>query len=352
MLSAEGIIAAVTCFAVVSVARHVAQLIGLGAQPGGRHIHLEVVPVVGGLGIAAGFFLATAVLPQPSLTGVALACAAGVFMLGCADDWWSLRASHKLWAQCVLAGLAAAYGGLALPSLGQWLPGLNATVPALAIPIAVLGIVALMNAVNMADGMDGMAGTLGASSFLFLAWAAWLGGARPDEIALPLIAFAALAAFLLFNARWFGRSRAAVFMGDAGSLFIGFLLAALAIHYSQVARVLPPAVAFWICSVPLFDGLVVILRRRLRGAKAMTPDCDHLHHLLLRRGHSVNGVVAIEAGLSIALASAALLAWRSGVSHWVLIALIPCAFAGWWGWTGRLQQLGKPVESGRPVGAL
>jgi UDP-GlcNAc:undecaprenyl-phosphate/decaprenyl-phosphate GlcNAc-1-phosphate transferase len=336
MTPVELMLPAATCAAVVAACRPHASALGLVAKSGVRHRHDGIVPVVGGIGIVVGILATWAFLSGSTISAVAMACAVGVAVMGLLDDRAEVPASRKLLAQCVLAGIAAMFGGLALPSLGQWLPGLVATVPALAIPMAVIGIVAVMNAMNMADGVDGLAGTIAAGAFLWLAVAASLGGAGIYEVGLSLSAVAALVAFLGFNARWFGRARAAVFMGDAGSLFIGFLLAAVAIHYSQVLRAVPPAVAFWICAVPLLDGLVVIVRRRLAGSRAMAPDCSHLHHRLLRRGHSVNTVVALEGGMSFAFGGIAVAAWRAGLPHWIMIVAIPFAAAAWWAWTGWL----------------
>ena len=115
--------------------------------------------------------------------------------------------------------------------------------------------------------------------------------------------------FLLFNIRLPGRSRASIFLGDAGSMFLGFALTWFAISLSQgPERVIKPAAALWFIMVPVMDAVAMMLRRIVKGRSPFSPDREHLHHIFLLAGYSVNQTVAImaalgTAGVAIGLAS-------------------------------------------------
>jgi UDP-GlcNAc:undecaprenyl-phosphate GlcNAc-1-phosphate transferase len=304
--------------------RRFAVRLGLLDHPGGRKQHERATPVVGGLAMAVALFVTWALLPAvaPPLFWV------GAFLLfvllGAIDDRLHLGASPKFLFQAFVAALAVAGSGISLTGLGEVVPGWVVHLGWLALPFTVFAIVSVMNAVNMSDGVDGLAGTLMVVALLALALAAGLAGQLHLSL-LALVPCTALVAFLLFNLRGPSGRPARIFMGDAGSLGMGFLVAAVAVKTASPEHGgVPPAVVMWVCFVPLADGLTVILTRLSRRSGATTPGRDHLHHLLLDRGFSPRQVVFAEAGGGLLLALAALAGWRLGLPDWVFV----CAFAG------------------------
>jgi UDP-GlcNAc:undecaprenyl-phosphate GlcNAc-1-phosphate transferase len=165
----------------------------------------------------------------------------------------------------------------------------------------------------MADGMDGLAGSLVGVSYIALATAAAIGG-RSAETTQLLILIGAVGGFLLFNIRLFGRQQAAVFMGDAGSMFLGFMLAYYLIVLAQgPERAMNPVVALWIFGLPLIDTVSTMTRRVIKGKSPFQPDNEHLHHIFTRAGFSVNQTLIIIVSGHALLCGAGLIAYYAGV---------------------------------------
>jgi UDP-GlcNAc:undecaprenyl-phosphate GlcNAc-1-phosphate transferase len=191
---------------------------------------------------------------------------------------------------------------------------------------------------------------------LVLGGVAWLSG-NAHVIELAAVLGACLMAFLIFNLRGWSGQPARIFMGDAGSLGLGFLIAIIALKLCSLPPAqggAPPAVVIWACFVPLADGLSVIAARLLRGQGATAPGRDHLHHLLLARGMNPAQVVAIEAGGGLGLAVLAIAAWQLGAPEWLLVlgfvTLLALFYAGVSSQWSRLRRAhGQAVdESGLP----
>jgi UDP-GlcNAc:undecaprenyl-phosphate/decaprenyl-phosphate GlcNAc-1-phosphate transferase len=316
-----------------------AHLLRLVDHPGHRRIHLHATPRVGGLGISAGVLCCWALIAgaMPSLP--VRISALLVLLIGLVDDVIELRPAQKLAAQLLIAAALAMGAGMALPYLGEVLPGYQLNLPWLGVPLAMLAYASLMNAINMKDGMDGLAGSVATVSFAGLGIAATLGG-QPDSAWMAFGPAAAIVGFVTVNARLFGRNHALAFMGDSGSMLVGFLLASVAIVYTQVMGVVPPIVALWICALPLMDGLIVIVRRRLMGGRSTRAGCDHLHHLLLAKGMSVNAVVATEATAASVLAGTGIIGWQGGVPDWFLVLAFVATLIAYAIWTRRAWRLG------------
>jgi UDP-GlcNAc:undecaprenyl-phosphate GlcNAc-1-phosphate transferase len=196
----------------------------------------------------------------------------------------------------------------------------------------------------MFDGIDGLAGSLAWVMLAFFAYFAWL---TPDPSALKLLLVLAggVTGFLLFNLphRWRGRQR--VFMGDTGALVLGFVIAWFSIALSQApeGRV-PPVVMLWVVGVVLFDVFTVTVRRVLRRRDPASPDRAHLHHLLLRRGHSPRRALALIVGANAALGLAGTILWRAGASEslmFVLFMLLGIAYVALFLYPARVLRMAR-----------
>jgi UDP-GlcNAc:undecaprenyl-phosphate/decaprenyl-phosphate GlcNAc-1-phosphate transferase len=275
----------------------IAARIGLVDMPTRRKTHVRPRPLVGGIGMAMALAVSCiAFVPLSHLRGFY----AGFILLviiGFLDDFKELRYGGKFIAQ-ILAVLSIIYfSGLQLNTFGDLLSLGSIDFGLLAVPMTIFCIVGVINALNMVDGLDGLAGGISFVAFLAFSALARLNG--QVEITLLALAFSgATLAFLYYN-----RVPARLFMGDAGSLSIGFALGFFAIAITQKENsVVAPVTALLILAVPICDTIRVMIARLIRGKSPFVADNKHLHHLLIRLGFNRKRTVGIIVALSAFLA--------------------------------------------------
>jgi UDP-GlcNAc:undecaprenyl-phosphate GlcNAc-1-phosphate transferase len=282
---------------VTPAVRRLALAVGAVDQPHSRKVHRSVTPRLGGLGVVAGVFSACVVaLPLLASTGwpdAARGITGALFLgvsgiavtaLGVYDDFRGARARTKLTVQIAVALLLYA-GGFRLDRVDVLL-GSPLELGPLSLPLTVLWIVGMSNAVNLIDGLDGLAtGIALAASAAVFSMASASGDTLVMLVALALIG--SLLGFLVYNAH-----PASVFMGDSGSLFLGATLAALSIRHVDGAAV-PFGAIVIVFGIPIVDTLGAIARRALHGTPAFSADRDHLHHRLLGAGLSQRRAVLV-----------------------------------------------------------
>lgn len=353
-----GIMLAIISFALtiaaILVLLSLAPRLGLLDLPDHRKHHDGAIPNVGGLALyvvlMALFITGTA---SSDATTPLLIAATIITLIGAIDDRNSINPYWRLLVQIIVA-LIVVYGAdLRLEHLGSiTLSGERIYLGPFDSTVTVIGIVGVINAVNFIDGLDGLAGglTLIATVGLWVLFAA-TGGTAPDLI--PLLA-GGLAAFMLFNARWFGRKKAALFLGDAGSTLLGLLMAWLMIDHTQGENsLISPVVALWLLAIPLIDILVIIVRRVTMGRSPFHPDREHIHHALKGITNSDKSAVAIIHVSAIATASIGVLGqlyhWPKNIMFYLFIALFLVtlyAIRNYWHVVNLLKQmeLNQPVD--------
>lgn len=325
---------------------------GLVDHPGGRKRHGDSVPLTGGLAIAVGAG-ATLLLSADAMAVYRVLFVAVLLLavIGVLDDLGEVSPRTKLGVQVLAAVLMCSWGNHFLTSLGDIVGRGPIELANWAIPLTIFATVAVINGINMFDGIDGLAGSLAWLMLAFFAYFAWL---TPDPSALKLLLVLAggVTGFLLFNLphRWRGRQR--VFMGDTGALVLGFVIAWFSIALSQApeGRV-PPVVMLWVVGVVLFDVFTVTVRRVLRRRDPAAPDRAHLHHLLLRRGHSPRRALALIVGANAALGLAGTILWRAGASEplmFVLFMLLGIAYVALFLYPARVLRLARRRGGDRP----
>ena len=291
------------------------------------------IPRSGGLAVVAATLLALLVLalgfePARALLRDGLGrmapvlwAAAGLLFLGVADDRHRLMARPKLTVEIALAAALFLWGGVRATTL--WLPtGIVELGPVVGLVVTVVWIVGVTNAFNLLDGMDGAAG--GAAVFALLAMFVTSVTLRQPLVALVTVALGgATLGFLPYN---FAPAR--IYLGDAGSLVLGFMLATLAIEGSQkgtaVVALAIPLVAF---GLPVLDTGVAIVRRAVRGAPIFTGDQGHVHHRLLDLGLSKAQSAIVVYVISAAFAFASMLFINPNVRGMaVVLAMVGVAF--------------------------
>jgi UDP-GlcNAc:undecaprenyl-phosphate GlcNAc-1-phosphate transferase len=289
---------------------------GLVDHPGGRKRHGDSVPLTGGLAIAIGagvtLLLSADALAHYRVLFVALLLLA---VIGVLDDLGEVSPRSKLGVQVFAAVLMCSWGNHFLTSLGDIVGRGPIELANWAIPLTIFATVAVTNGMNMFDGLDGLAGGLVLVMLGFFAFFAWQAP-DPNALKFLVVLMGAVVGFLLFNAPHALRGRRRVFMGDTGALVLGFVIAWFTIELSQRASGgVPPVLMLWVVGVVLFDVFTVTVRRVLRRRDPAAPDRAHLHHLLLRRGHSPRRAAAAIVGANFALGLVGTLAWRFGASE-------------------------------------
>lgn len=281
-----------------------AQKVGAIDKPKARGMHKESLPRMGGIAIVLGFMLSILLfmpfmpdLNKKQCFGILLG-ALIIVILGMIDDIYNLRARLKFIVQIVAASVAIAFGVkinfIFWPFASQ--------LEFLSIPVTLLWIVGLTNAVNLIDGLDGLAAGISAIASICLMILCIMTGSS-----LSVFFTVALAGSCLgFLPRNF--NPAEVIMGDTGSTFLGYILAVTSITgvfkgYAALAIV----VATLAIGLPIFDTTFAILRRIWNKKPIMQADRGHLHHRLIDKGYSPKRAVIIMYGISIILASIAII---------------------------------------------
>lgn len=326
-----GIVAAsafLICAALIAGLRPLAHRIGLVDRPNARKAHLGDIPLIGGLGIVGSFVLAGLLFGAVPAPSVGFLAAGLVLALGgLLDDFYDLPAFVKLAFQIAGISLMCFLGGTVVYSLGVLIPGLSPIELGLfAVPFTLIGAVGLINAVNLSDGLDGLAGLQMIVAFTALAFLADRGGAVAlDEL---LVLIGCVGGFLFFNARVLGRKKASVFMGDTGTMFLGFAYVWFAIRLSSGGdAVMSPVTALWLLAVPILDTVTMIIRRISRGRSPFEADKEHLHHVFLMAGFTVGETVMIFTGMAVATASIGIAGDVLGVSDATMLAAFVAAAA-------------------------
>jgi UDP-GlcNAc:undecaprenyl-phosphate GlcNAc-1-phosphate transferase len=284
--------------------------------------------MIGGLAIFTGILASTSLGSRyPHL--LPLMTASGILvMVGFLDDRHDIRKRVRIVAQLMAAFIMVYWADMRIDTLGNLFGSGPILLGNLAVPFTFLATLGVINAVNMMDGADGLAGGLSLVSFVFLAVIAALGG-RIEEMQILSVFIFCIAAFMLYNYRIPGRRQARVFMGDAGSTFLGFAICWFFISLSQGdGAVMAPVMAAWLLAVPLLDIFAVMIRRAASGRSPLSADREHIHHVLQRQGFPIAQVVNRLIFMAFLAATAATFL------HWTLPAPERVLFFGFIVWIG------------------
>lgn len=313
------------CFAATPIVKSFALRVGaLDVPKDGRRMHTQPIPRLGGLAIFLGFILSVVLFAEvrTEVQGILLGSVV-IVIVGVIDDFMPLPALVKFVFQ-IIAALIAVYHGVVVnivtnPNL--WSAADFLPLGYLSVPVTVLWIVAITNSVNLIDGLDGLAAGVSAiSSFTMLIIAIVISDINVAVIMAALAG--ACIGFLPYN-----RNPAKIFMGDTGSLLLGFVLATVSIiglfkFYAIISFVVP----FLVVGLPLFDTAFAFLRRLLSGRNPMSPDRGHFHHRLIDMGFSQKQAVAVAYAISGILGLSAVVITTNGeIRAFILITAVLAA---------------------------
>lgn len=292
-------IVAISCLLLIRILSRFADRLHLLDEPNHRKQHHGHIPMVGGIAIflstALGIFLFN--LPQHGFASF-LPAALLLLIIGVIDDVKELSVRYRLLAQILCTLIVTLFSHEAkLVNLGNLFFSGPIHLAWLSQPITILGIVLIINAMNMLDGLDGLLGCLALMIIGFLIPIAFLLQQQYDFQLLSTLGVAILI-FLFFNFPFKNRP-ARVFLGDAGSTFLGFVLPWISVHLSQVGYPqFSPVVFLWIFAVPIFDIVNTMLRRMALLNSPFKADRKHLHHILLSLTHNKVMTIALMCTLA------------------------------------------------------
>lgn len=313
-------------------------------HPVGRKDHASPTPVVGGMAVAFGstiVAMAFGLLYGGTPGMISFIAGAGLLIVvGLLDDLYDIHWPWRIAAQ-VAAALIMSFGaGVKVAYIGDVFGIPVDGLGWLSVPFTVLITVALINAINMCDGADGLAGSLVLAALLMLAAAALYSG--NDLLFQRLLTFvAALAVFLAYNLRTPWQKRARVFLGNAGSMFLGFVIAWVTLRLTQNPEhpVTPVLVPFFLVP-PIVDAVALVVRRMCHGKSPFSADRNHLHHFMLDAGFSPTQVAALLTAFSL---SSGLLAALSQRFDWIsisaLIVLYTLGTIAWFAYSYRRERV-------------
>ncbi len=304
----------------------------LGDKGGGRKIHKKYIPTLGGIAIIISFILSMLIwAPNFKLSidlrknefiygGISVLI---LFITGVRDDIIPIRSYIKLLAQILVAFIVVVFGKLYFTNLDGFL-GIGEMPILISQALSMLIIIAIVNAYNLIDGIDGLAATITIISALFFGvW--FLLGNNLVMFAISFGLIGALIGFLHFNL-----PPAKIFMGDTGSMFLGFIIAILAIRFIDFNNSIPesfiklknaPVVAMTVMLIPLADVGRVFMDRMLAKKSPFAADKTHIHHLLLKLGFNHIMVVTLLAFLAYTFIFVSL-AFNTNYSIPVFIVLV------------------------------
>lgn len=297
-------VALVVTLATVPLASKIAWRLGAVDYPSRRRVNTKPTPRMGGIAVAIGLLAALAALavavlvtgqsPIPSASasvGVnylgVVACVFGMFLVGAIDDVRQLTALNKFFWQIVVAAAATCFG-VVVGAIANPLDGSFVSLGWLAYPITVIYLVSFANIINLIDGVDGLAGGITAICGTTLFAVSVMAG-RLEAALLAAALVGAVLGFLRWNFH-----PAKIFMGDSGSLTMGFCLGVVSLmgttYQTGLTMLIVPMI---MVGVPILDTFAAIVRRSRVGVSVGTPDKGHIHHRLLQRGFGQRALVAI-----------------------------------------------------------
>ncbi|WP_400162287.1 glycosyltransferase family 4 protein [Brevibacillus sp. TJ4] len=313
----------IVAFLATPYVKKLAIKVGAVDAPDQRKVHTRIMPRLGGLAIYLGylvaFFLFVPFADKPETLGIFIGSSI-VMIVGMLDDKYQLSPKWKLLGQLVAALIVVIPFGLKigvvnLPYEGSidfgsgWLLWL-------AVPITIFWIVGVTNAVNLIDGLDGLSAGVSAIATATMAVMAILMG----DYNVALYCFVLLGAIIGFL--YFNFHPARLFMGDTGSLFLGFNLAALSIMGFKEALFVSFIIPIVVLGVPLWDTFFAIVRRIINKKPISSPDKGHLHHCLLNMGLSHRTTVLVIYSISIFFGSMAILLTKT--TKWTTLTVMVC----------------------------
>ena len=301
---------------IIPVIKKIAEHVGAIDYPNERKVHKKPMPRLGGLAIFSSFLIGYILFAEPTVQMNSILIGGFIIiLLGIFDDIKPISAKYKFIVQLIASSIVVYYGNIYISELSAF--GLNISFGVISQPVTILFITAIMNAINLIDGLDGLAAGTSSIYFLTIAIIAYfLNRLNGLDVTLCLIMLGATLGFLVYNF-----NPASIFMGDTGSTFLGFMIAVISLLGFKAATVTSLIVPLLILFLPIIDTILAIFRRLLKGDNIGAPDKEHIHHQLLKLNKSTKKTVLIMYAVD-ALCAAISIFYVLGDNHQAIILYI------------------------------
>jgi len=294
--------------------------IGLVDLPSDRKKHDGAIPLIGGISIFTGVLIASALFIEHSqLINLYLISSALLVFVGTMDDIYDLSVASRIVFQALVALIMVFGAGVYISDFGNVFSLGNLDIGAFGMIFTVLACLVAINAFNMIDGIDGLAGSMSIitlSSIVILN----ISAEKMSFAVLPLVVVVATVPFLFYNVSRRNPRGKKIFMGDAGSMFMGLTVMWLLSLGSQgESKSFQSVTALWIMAIPLMDMFAVMFRRAKAGASPFRADNGHLHHLLLKIGFSSRQTLFIISLIAIIFSLIGILGELYAIPEWIMM---------------------------------
>ena len=284
------LVAFVVSISTIKILLPLAPQIGLVDLPNARKKHDGAIPLIGGISIYTGVLIAsTLFIEQSQLLNLYLISSALLVFIGTMDDIYDLKVAPRMIFQGIVATIMVFGAGISIHDFGNLFGTGQIELGNFGMIFTMLACVAAINAFNMIDGIDGLAGSMSIVTISSVAILAVLNDNSAD-ILLPLILVVAIIPYLFYNVSTRNPRGKKIFMGDAGSMFMGLTviwLLALSTQTTEMSEAaFRPVTALWIIAIPLMDMFAIMIRRIRKGDSPFKADNGHLHHICMRLGLS------------------------------------------------------------------
>ncbi len=320
------IVISVTAFtaALFPIVKWISYHVGALDYPNARKVHKKPMPVMGGLMIYLGFLFGYMLFAPQNTQMLAILIASFIVIItGILDVIKPLRAKEKLVGQLVAACIITFYGKILLNDISAF--GFYFNFGWLSYPLTILFILALMNCINLIDGLDGLAAGISTIFFITIGALAFiLHNIGSLEITIAFIMIGACLGFLIFNF-----NPAKIFMGEIGSMFLGFMISVVCLLGFKAVTLTSLVVPMLILAIPILDTLFAILRRIIHHKHIYEADKQHLHHQLLNKKFSQRTTVLIIYGVSALFSLASIFYVLKDRKYGIIIYIVLVLLIAW-----------------------
>lgn len=313
------LIALITTFVAISLLRPFAISIDLVDKPNSRKTHTGSVPLIGGIVMYIGIVVSVLTTSNDlNQLNYLLLSTLIIVIIGVLDDHRNISVSLRLLFQMLVALIIVTVGDTSIESFGKLFGSSEIILNKWTYFVSVMAIITGINALNMLDGIHGLAG--GSSLITFLAILYLSIDSVSQETILIVFLFCSVLPVFLINNICLGIPKSKrIFMGDAGSMLIGLVIAWLLVNLSQGEnRAFRPVTTLWLFAMPLIEMVATILRRLTSGRSPFKPDLFHSHHILIRLGIGEKSTLLILILFSLLMAVIGILGELYGVTEWVM----------------------------------
>lgn len=306
---------------IIPVIKKIAEHVGALDIPNERKVHNKPMPRLGGLGIYLGFLLGYMVFGEPSaIMNSVLMGSFIIIITGVMDDIKPLKASIKFIGQLVAALIIVFYGNLVIHELTAF--GLTLSFGILAYPVTLFFILGCINCINLIDGLDGLAAGISSIYFLTIGIIAVIQQKLGLDCVLTFVMLGSTLGFLVHNF-----NPASIFMGDSGSMFLGFIISVIALLGFKNVTMTSLIIPLLILAIPILDTIFAIIRRLIKGESISKPDKFHIHHQLLKRNFSQRSTVLIIYLINLLFAFASIVYFLKDrtlgyIIYFILLAIV------------------------------